>query len=146
MTHLEVYLTAQGPLFGEIALRPPGGYIMNAIQHAWDFNPWEAFLAMELGEDFQFPARAVRWAASEVLHPGAGFVVDFHGKNRVLDEEGVKECRVKVKCGDVIDPRSGLGQDAGYVVYTSATPEERNALHERIAHALTIELATSADE
>jgi len=146
MTHLEVYLTAQGPLFGEIALRPPGGYIMNAIQHAWDFNPWEAFLAMELGEDFQFPARAVRWAASEVLHPGAGVVVAVRGKNRVLDEEGVKEFRVKVKCGDVIDPRSGLGQDAGYVVYTSATPEERNALHERIAHALTIELATSADE
>jgi len=146
MTHLEVYLTTQGPLFGEIALRPPGGYIMNALQHAWDFNPWEAFLAMELGEDFQFPECAVRYAAAEVFHPGAGVIVAVHGKSRVLDEEGVKEFRVKVKSGDVIDPRTGLGQDAGYVVHTSATPEQRNALHERIARAFTIELATTADE
>jgi len=146
MTHLEVYLTPRGPLFGEIALRPPGGYIMNALQHAWDFNPWEAFLAMELGEDFQFPERVQRYAAAEVLHPGAGVVVAVHGKNRVLDEEGVKEFRVKVKCADVIDTRTGLGQDAGYVVHTSATPQERMMLHERIARTLTIELAPPAAE
>lgn len=144
MTHLEVYLTPRGPLFGEIALRPPGGYIMNALQHAWDFNPWEAFLAMELGEDFQFPERPGRYAAAEVLHPGAGVVVAVHGKNRVLDEEGVREFRIKVKSGDVIDPRKGLGQDAGYLVHTSATPQQRVALHERIAQALSIELAPPA--
>lgn len=146
MTHLEVYLTPRGPLFGEIALRPPGGYIMNALQHAWDFNPWEAFLAMELGEAFQFPGHPACFAAAEVLHPGAGVVLAVHGKARVLDEEGVQEFRIKVKSGDVIDPRKGLGQDAGYVVHTSATPQDRCALHERIAAALTIELAPSADE
>ena len=146
MTHLEVYLTPRGPLFGEIALRPPGGYIMNALQHAWDFNPWEAFLAMELGEGFQFPEHPACYAAAEVLHPGAGVVLAVRGKSRVLDEEGVQEFRIKVKSGDVIDPRKGLGQDAGYVVHTSATPQDRRALHERIAASLTIELAPSADE
>jgi biotin carboxylase len=146
MTHLEVYLTPRGPLFGEIALRPPGGYIMNALQHAWDFNPWEAFLAMELGEAFQFPEHPACYAAAEVLHPGAGVVLAVRGKSRVLDEEGVQEFRIKVKSGDVIDPRKGLGQDAGYVVHTSATPQDRRALHERIAASLTIELAPSADE
>ena len=146
MTHLEVYLTPKGPLFGEIALRPPGGYIMNALQHAWEFNPWEAFLAMELGEDFTFPARPVRYAAAEVLHPGAGAVAAVHGKSRVLDEEGVREFRIKVKAGDVIDPRTGLGQDAGYVVHASDTPQDRLALHERIAHALSIELASAPAE
>ena len=35
-----------GLLFGEIALRPPGGYIMNAMHHAYGFDPWAAFVAM----------------------------------------------------------------------------------------------------
>jgi len=35
--------------------------------------------------------------------------------------------RVKVKPGDEIDPRSGLGQDAGYVVHTSPTPDSRSS-------------------
>ncbi len=140
MTHLEVYLTPRGPLFGEIALRPPGGYIMNALQHAWEFNPWQAFLAMELGEPFTFPERPVAYAAVEVLHPGAGTVKAVHGKGSVLDEQGVQEFRVKVKPGDVIDERTGLGQDAGYVVHASATAQARHALHERITQALRIEL------
>jgi hypothetical protein len=67
-----------------------------------------------------------------------------HGKGRVLDEQGVKEFRVKVKPGDVIDERTGLGQDAGYIVHASATPEARVALHERIARALQIELVPDA--
>jgi len=144
MTHLEVYLTPKGPLFGEIALRPPGGYIMNAMQHAWDFNPWQAFLAMELGESFSFPERPVCYAAAEVLHPGAGIVKSVHGKAQVLDEQGVQEFRFKVKPGDVIDERTGLGQDAGYVVHASATPEARLALHVRLASKLQIELTPVA--
>ncbi|MDP2142085.1 MAG: ATP-grasp domain-containing protein [Gammaproteobacteria bacterium] len=140
MTHLEVYLTEKGPLFGEIALRPPGGYIMNAIQHAWDFNPWEAFLAMELGEEFVFPNDPVSYAASEVLHPGPGKIIAVHGKSKVLDEQGVREFRIKVKPGDVMDGRSGLGQDAGFVVHASPTPQERLRLHERIVQSLVIDI------
>lgn len=144
MTHLEVYLTEQGPLFGEVALRPPGGYIMNAMQHAWDFNPWEAFLAMELGEDFVFPETPSGYAASEVLHPGAGKVTAVRGKSRVLEEQGVMEFRVKIKPGDVLDCRMGFGQDAGYVVHISPTPQQRQVLHEFINETLVIELEDDA--
>ncbi|MCB1649614.1 MAG: ATP-grasp domain-containing protein [Pseudomonadales bacterium] len=140
MTHLEVYLTERGPLFGEIALRPPGGYIMNAITHAWDFNPWAAFLAMELGEPFAFPARPVGYAASEVLHPGAGRVRSIRGKTQVLDEQGIREFRLKLKQGDTVAPRAALGQDTGYIVHVSATPAQRLALHQRIGQQLVIDL------
>jgi hypothetical protein len=101
---------------------------------------------MELGEAFQFPEHPACYAAAEVLHPGAGTVLAVHGKSRVLDEEGVQEFRIKVKRGDVIDPRKGLGQDAGYVVHTSASPQERRTLHERIVAALSIELAPPSEE
>lgn len=140
MTHLEVYLTQKGPLFGEIALRPPGGYIMNALQQAWEFNPWEAFLAMELGEVFDFPPVPIGYAASEVLHPGPGRVRAVHGKSKILDEQGVREFRIKLKAGDVVDERSALGQDAGYIVHASSSPEERLALHELIGKELVIEM------
>lgn len=140
MTHLEVYLTPGGPLFGEIALRPPGGYIMNALQHAWEFNPWEAFLAMELGEDFVFPQQPAAWAASEVLHPGPGRVAAVWGRQQVLRHEGVKEFRMKVKTGDQLDARSALSQDAGFVVHVSDTPEQRQDLHQFITSTLTIEI------
>ena len=141
MTHLEVYLTENGPLFGEIALRPPGGYIMNAISHAWDFNPWAAFVAMELGEVFNFPEQVSQFAASEVLYPGAGIVSAVSGKSRVLEEQGVREFRLKVKVGEQLPARTGLGHDTGYVVHASASPEERLTLHELIERELTIEVA-----
>jgi len=140
MTHLEVYRTENGPLFGEIAMRPPGGYIMNAMAHAWGFNPWEAFLAMELGEDFEFPSSLCTFAASEVLHPGVGRVVAVRGKSQVLAEQGVQEFRLKVKSGQQLRERNTLGQDTGYVVHASTTPEEPLALHEFIQSTLIIEL------
>jgi biotin carboxylase len=140
MTHMEVYLTSKGPLFGEIAMRPPGGYIMNAINQAWDFNPWEAFLAMELDEPFKFPRTPSAYAASEVLHPGVGRVVAVRGKSQVLDQQGIREFRLKVKIGQQLDARNTLGQDTGYVVHASATHKERLALHNLIQATLQIEL------
>jgi len=145
MTHLEVYLTKNGPLFGEIALRPPGGYIMNAINHAWDFNPWSAFVAMELGEAFSFPEQLSQYAASEVLYPGAGRVTAVRGKSRVLDEQGIREFRVKLKVGEYLEARVGLGQDTGHIVHASASPAERLSLHDLIERELIIEL-TVMDE
>lgn len=141
ITHLEVYLTNKGPLFGEIALRPPGGYIMNAMAHAWDFNPWAAFLAMELGEPFDFPEQPSYYAAAEVLYPGEGRVSAVKGKSRILDEQGIREFRLKVKVGEQLQTRGGLGQDTGYIVHASTSPEERLALHELIERELIIELS-----
>ena len=143
MTHLEVYLTPAGPLFGEIALRPPGGYIMNALQHAWEFNPWEAFVAMELGEDFVFPQQPSAWAAAEVLHPGPGKVAAVRGKQQVLSHEGVREFRIKVKAGDQVEARSALGQDAGFVVHVSDTAEQRRELHDFIMDTLGFNISPS---
>ncbi len=140
MTHMEVYLTDKGPLFGEIAMRPPGGYLMNAMSHAWDFNPWEAFLAIELDEGFEFPSVVSAYAASEVLHPGVGRVAAVRGKSAILDRQGVREFRLKVKSGQQLDARNTLGQDTGYVVHASDTPEERLALHEFIQSTLLIEM------
>ena len=145
ITHLEVYLANEGLLFGEIALRPPGGYIMNAIRHAYDFNPWEAFLAMELDEPFEFPDRPVAYAAVEVLHPGAGTVTAIKGESGVRSHPAMCEFRLKTAPGDRITRRESVGQDTGHLLHASDSPAARLQLHDTLRQQFTIEVDESGN-
>lgn len=130
LTHLELYLPPEGPLFGEIALRPPGGYIMEAIGLAYGIDAWRAFVCIELDLPFDFPTEARKRAAAMVLHPGAGTIREVQGVDAVRAEPHVRRLKIKVKPGDVIDPRVGVGSDVGYALL--AAPN-RPALLETIA-------------
>jgi len=114
ITHLEVYLTEKGLLFGEIALRPPGGYIMNAIRHAYGFDPWEAFVAMELDEPFDFPDNPTAYTAVEVFHPGAGTVTAVRGEALVREHPSTREFRLKIRPGDSTPRAAQRAQAAIY--------------------------------
>lgn len=140
ITHLEVYLSEAGLLFGEIALRPPGGYIMNAMRHAYGFDPWAAFVAMELNEPFDFPVAASGYACVQILHPGAGVVSAVHGEQRVRDHPATREFRLKIHPGDVLGERQGAGQDVGYLLYVGDSPTERVALLDAFRKTLSITL------
>lgn len=145
ITHLEVYLTQQGPLFGEIALRPPGGYIMNALHYAYGFDPWEAFVAMELDEPFSFPDRPLAYTAVEVFHPGAGQVAAVRGEPLLRNHPATREFRLKVSPGDRIRPRLGVGQDTGYLLHASDSPAARLELHRTFRQQFAIELIRPAN-
>ncbi len=140
ITHLEVYLADNGILFGEIALRPPGGYIMNAMQHAYAFNPWAAWLAMELGEDFDFPDHAAAYCCVEVFHPGAGHVAAIRGDELVRNHAATREFHLKIQPGDIISKRESAGQDIGYLLHASATPDARLALYRHFRKHFAIEM------
>ena len=138
MTHLEVYLANDGLLFGEIALRPPGGYIMNALLHAYGFDPWAAYLAVELGEPFDFPAGNAGYTGIELFHPGAGRVRAINGWEQVQQHPATREFRLKIAPGDILGTRDSAGQDVGYVLYSAGTPEERLAVHQTFEQAFEI--------
>ncbi|MCP5436266.1 MAG: ATP-grasp domain-containing protein [Chromatiaceae bacterium] len=140
ITHLEVYLTEAGLLFGEIALRPPGGYIMNAMRHAYGFDPWAAFVAMELNESFAFPQGPSGYACVEVLHPGSGRVTEVRGEQLVREHPATREFRLKVVVGDVIGERQGAGEDVGYLLHLSPSPAARLALLDEFHRNLSIRL------
>jgi biotin carboxylase len=140
ITHLEVYLADKGLLFGEIALRPPGGYIMNALRHAYDFNPWEAFVAMELDEPFDFPDTPRAYTAVEILHPGAGTVTTVKGESVVQKHPSVREFHLKTVQGDQITPRESVGQDTGYILHASASAEARLQLQNELEQQFAIEV------
>ena len=140
MTHLEVYLTDNGPLFGEIALRPPGPYIMNALEYAYGFNPWEAFLAMELGNDFEFTSQPLHYCAVQIFHPGAGTVRAVRGQEAIQHHPSVKVSKLKINVGDQFDQRIGVGQDTGYFIHASDSSDARLCLHHNLIDQFSIEM------
>ncbi|MGB5638871.1 MAG: hypothetical protein WBM63_07110, partial [Sedimenticolaceae bacterium] len=140
ITHLEVYLADDGLLFGEIALRPPGGYIMGAMKYAYEFDPWAAWVAMELDEGFDFPDRVSAYSCVDIFHPGAGQVVAIQGDDLVRQHPGTREFRLKVQPGDKTSTRQGAGQDIGHLLHTSASPAARLDLHGHFRRHFNIEL------
>ncbi len=121
LTHLEFYRHPDGVLFGEIAIRPPGGYIMTLIKKSYGFNPWEALVHIEMDQPFQFPKKETQYAACWVHHPGPG-------KAKIKDVtaplQSLIKHKIKVKDGQPILPRKSVGEDVGYSLFASPDPTE----------------------
>lgn len=119
LTHLEYYRHSNGQLFGEVALRPPGGYIMELIKCAYDFDPWETFVRVELGLPvIRLPTNPSRVCGTVLLHPGAGVVIKISQPNKI-DYPTLSRASIKVKKGDHIAPRYGVGEDVGHCVFSA---------------------------
>lgn len=123
MSHMEFYITKEGILFGEIALRPPGGYIMNGIKEAYDFNPWEAFVDVETGVAPRVNQDPERFAATYVLHPGAGKVTTIEGVEECKALDSLKKLKIKVEPGEDLQKRIGAGDDKGYGIFSNANQD-----------------------
>ncbi len=119
ISHMEAYLHDDGILFGEIALRPPGGYIMELISKAYGFSPWEALVHMELDLPFVFPESYSSHTAVYIIHPGGGTVDHVENWDVIKELPSVYRAKLKVKPGDFINERTGVGEDAGYVFFSN---------------------------
>ncbi len=118
ISHIELFLSEKGPLFSEIAARPPGGRIMDLIELAYGFDPWEALVRLELGEDAVLPRQPMRFAGAWFLHPGAGQVKHIRGLERAAALPGVWRARSRVGIGAQVEARVGSGQTVGDVIVT----------------------------
>lgn len=135
ITHLEVFLTPDGLVFGELAARPPGGHIMRLIRHAYGVDPWEALLRVALGQDPGLHAEASRAAAVRILHPGPGTVLEVGGLESARAIPGVEDVSVRIQPGDSVAVREGTGQEAGHVLVTAPSALEAEA---RLAAAVDV--------
>ena len=140
MTHLEVFRTSDGLVFGEMAARPPGGHLMPLIALAYGVDPWEALWRVAQGERPDFP-QAERCAAVRLLHPGAGTVAAVEGVERARSMPGVEAVSVRVRPGEALSPREGTGQEAGHILVTATTPAEAEARLRDAVAAIRIALA-----
>jgi biotin carboxylase len=140
VTHMEAFLCPGGPLFGEVALRPPGGYIMDLIGLAYGFDAWRAFVSVELGLPFDFPAAPTGFAAAVVLHPGAGRVTGIRGRKTVRAHPNAVRVRVKVKRGEFIDARRNVGKNVGHVLLRAPDRDSLLAAIDDVERTLEIDV------
>ncbi len=146
MTHLELFLTADGPVFSEIALRPPGGYLMDLIGRAYDFDAWEALLRLELRQTVQWPARVRRHAGVWLLHPGGGTVSKVRGLRAARATHGIEVVHCRVNPGDTLQRREGSGECVAHLVASGATRQEVVTSLQVARRSLVIELSEQATE
>jgi biotin carboxylase len=139
LAHLEIYLTPAGPVVGELAVRPPGGYLMRLLELVYGFDPWEALLRiLVLGETVAFPDAGTGYAGVRILHPGAGTVVAVEGLAALRARPGVVEAEVRVGVGSRLGPRLGTGQEAGHLIAAAPTLAEVAALLDAAPELLRI--------
>ena len=139
ITHLELFLTPDGPVFSEMAARPPGGHLMPLMALAYGADPWEALLRAALGEPAAFPAPE-RAAAVRILHPWPGVVRAVEGLDAARSLPGVEAVSVRVRPGDVLGAREGTGQEAGHILVVGDTAGDAEARLEAAAAAVRIEV------
>jgi biotin carboxylase len=139
MTHMELFLTDEGPVFGEIAARPPGGRIMQLVERVHGWDPWEAVIRLEAGEGVAPPGPARCVAGVWFLHPGPGRVRAIHGLQEVHDMPGL-DVTLRVGPGDTVTPRLGTGQSVGCLEVEGPTHADVSLHLRAAAAALHIEL------
>ncbi|NND66425.1 MAG: ATP-grasp domain-containing protein [Halioglobus sp.] len=143
LTHLEYYRKPGSLLFGEIALRPPGGYIMELIRGAYDFDPWDAFVRVELGLDTgTLPEEPRQVCGTVLLHPGEGIVSSIsHPDNTNFST--LSRVSIKVKAGDRVHPRIGVGEDVGHCVFSAKNYADVVSDVEKMCQFSPVELRAS---
>lgn len=115
ITHAEFFYDDHNIIFGEIAVRPPGGYIMNLIANAYDVPIWEQYLKAELNQpiaDLQAKFATASW----ILHPGEGTVRAIHGFDQLGNDPNIIDKKLRLSIGDYVSARIGVGEDVGRIL------------------------------
>ena len=133
ISHMEVFLGEEGPVFGEIAARPPGGYLMDLIPRAYGFDPWEVLLRLSVGEIPPVAQAPVRYAGVWLIHPGEGVVSRIDGLEQARAIAHVRHASCKLRAGDAVTRRIGSGESKGYVLAEAPSLEAcANALKQAV--------------
>jgi biotin carboxylase len=140
LAHLEVFLADQGVVFGEMALRPPGGFLMTLIERVYEFDVWTAWLRVEMGDLPVCPRTACGFAGVRLLHPGAGRVRSVDGLEAMRAHAGVVEVECRLHPGDVVPPRLGTGQSRGHVLVAAPTRDEVARTLDAVGDRIRIEM------
>jgi biotin carboxylase len=124
LTHVEVFVRGGEVVFGELAARPPGGFIMDLMAQAYGFDPWRALLEIALGRAPEVPAAASASAGVWLLHPGEGRVAAVSGVEAARAVPGVRSVKVQARPGERVSRRAGVGEHKGRILACTPTRAE----------------------
>lgn len=119
MTHVEYFVDGDRIYLGEIAWRPPGGYLMDLISLAYGFDAWDAFVNVQLGLPTQFSDRLVQAAAAVLFHPEAGLIRSISGMEAIQREPNLRQFRLLCRVGQTLAPRTRVSNAAAYAIFVA---------------------------
>ena len=121
ITHLELFKTENGLVFGEIANRPPGGHIMELMTLAYEFDIWKTWLNMEIfGNPLPELLKASKYTAVRIIHPGEGIIKSIDGVEAIQKLNNFNSIKISSKPNDYVNKREGVGQEIGYLILSGA--------------------------
>lgn len=141
VTHAEFYLTDKGPVFGEIAIRPPGGYYMDLIDRVYGFNSWQTYIKLSCGDLVDIPSQARGCAAVYMIHPGAGRIKTIHGIEAVKKNvEDIFEFSIRRGPGDEILTHENTSNEIGHLLFWANSRPELDRKIQYIESTLKFDL------
>ncbi|MEU0520241.1 ATP-grasp domain-containing protein [Streptosporangium sp. NPDC006007] len=127
--HVELWLTRDGVVLGEVHARIGGGWIHRMLPHLWPgLELYGMVYDDALGRVVDLPGRPIRAAASRYFAPPPGRLVGVDGWEAVRRHPAVLHTELLVSPGDVIHPYRSGEDRVGVVVVGAATPQEARAL------------------
>lgn len=141
LTHVEMYLDGRGNLyFGEIAYRPPGGYIMDLLQMAYNMNPWKLWIDVMDANPPSLPQKSLHTAAAWVIHPGHGKVRHIRGVGKVQQMPECVRLRVSKEEGDTLKKRKRLSEEFGHLILKAPNHDALNLCVDKALRTLQIDM------
>ena len=141
MTHAEFYLTKDGPVFGEIAIRPPGGYYMELITKVYGFDSWKLYIDLCCGKKVDLHAKEEGAAAVYMIHPGHGKISSIEGVEEVKERvKGIFEFSIRKEVGDVIAEHESTSNEMGHILFWAPNEKQLKVDLEYIEKTLKFNL------
>jgi biotin carboxylase len=128
-------------VFGEMALRPPGGYIMELLKLSYQKDFWQIWLDAFLGKKLNMKEIKTHfYSGLRMFHPPAGTLKSIKGKEFVKSINELEEFVVSVKKGSIITQREGTGQSVGHLVIKGEESQRIKSLLEETKQKLIFEM------
>ena len=149
ITHTEVFIqnfdlkdiTKINLVFGEMALRPPGGYIMELLKLSYQKDFWQVWLDAFLGNKIDVATISTHfYSGLRLFHPPAGTLKSIKGKEIIKSIPELEEFILSVKKGSTINQREGTGQSVGHVVIKGEEGQKIKSLLEEVKQKLIFEM------
>jgi biotin carboxylase len=141
--HVELWLTADGIVLGEVHPRPGGDWLHRLMSYAIPgLDLFGLIYDDVLGRPAKNALLPTRAAAVRFLAPPPGRITAVHGWEGVITQPGVLHAELTAGPGTIIPPMRQSGNRAGFVVVGAETPRRARRLAQKLVESVDFVMET----
>jgi formate-dependent phosphoribosylglycinamide formyltransferase (GAR transformylase) len=137
--HVELWLTADGIVLGEVHPRPAGDWVHRLMSYAIPGLEIFGLLYDDMaGTPADADLRPVRAAAIRYLAAVPGRIAAVHGWDEILEHPAVLHAELNAAPGDVVPPVRSSSDRPGFVIVGASSPAQARELAWALADSVRI--------